>query len=410
MSEDKPVDPLQVSMSRTQGDGAAQAAAQVKPVPLRPATPETSPDTRLAFESDHGASRSKWIAAGLLVAIILWMGSGFVIPSETDEETSQAGDGPDPVTVAVVTSKSAPVMQFFRAEGQALPDRETRLLSETTGEIAEVLVEKGEMVEPGQVIARFVTAQRSADLTRADEELARAQREYDNAQTLLGRGASTADRVSQARAVLAAAQAQVSAAEEAIAETEIRAPFAGRLENLTVDQGEYVRDGVEVARIVDNSPLTVSVRVPQQSLSRLKVGQIAEVGFITGETDKGALTFLSTSADPETRTFLAEVSVANPDGNIPAGVSAELRIPTGETVAHFLSPAILSLDTDGTLGVKTVDPENKVVFHQIEIVLAQPDGVWVAGLPDEAQIITVGQGFVNNGETVNPEPAEGAAQ
>ena len=404
MEQKKPSDPLQISMKRKQADAPAE------PVAPKPLEKVETPKAGLQFDDDPGASRSKWIAAALLVAIVAWMGSGFIFPSDDGGDEAVASDGPEPVTVAVVNSTSQPVMQYFRAEGQALPDRETHLLSETTGEIAEVLVEKGAMVEAGEVIARFVTAQRSADLTRAEEELARAQREYDNAQTLLGRGASTADRVSQARAVLAAAQAQLSAAQEAIAETELRAPFAGRLENLTVDQGEYVRDGVEVARIVDNSPLTVSVQVPQQSLSRLKAGQVAEVAFITGEVHQGVLSFLSTSADPETRTFLAEVSVDNPDGAIPAGVSAELRIPTGEMVAHFLSPAILSLGTDGTLGVKTVDDQNMVNFNAIEIVLAQPDGIWVAGLPPEARIITVGQGFVNDGEVVNPEQAPGEAQ
>jgi len=266
-----------------------------------------------------------------------------VLPSEEAEETTEVTDGPAPVTVAVATSIAQPVMQFFRAEGQTLPDRESMLLSETTGEIAEVLVKKGANVEAGQVIARFVTAQRTADLKRTEEELARAQREFDNAETLLARGASTADRVSEARATLAAAEAQVSAARESITETELRAPFAGRLENLTIDQGEYVRAGVEVARIVDNSPLTVTVQVPQQSLQRLRLGQSAQIQFITGEVHKGAVSFLATSADVDTRTFLAEVTVENPDGTIPAGVSAEIRVPTGETVAHFLSPAILSL-------------------------------------------------------------------
>ncbi len=93
----------------------------------------------------------------------------------------------------------------------------------------------------------------------------------------------------------------------------------------------------------------------------------------------------------------------NADGAIPAGVSAQLRIPTGTTLAHFVSPAILSLDTDGALGVKTVDSEDEVVFYPIEIVRAQTDGIWVTGLPDEADIIAIGQGYVNDGETVRPE-------
>lgn len=371
---------------------------------------ESTIRTPLTFDNDTGASRSKWIAGALVIALVGWMGSGFILPSQTAEEPVEASEGPAAVTVAVATSVAQPVMQFFSAEGQTLPDRESLLLSETTGEIAEVLVKKGANVEAGQVIARFVPAQRAADLNRAEKELARAQREFDNAETLFARGASTADRVSQARATLAAAEAQVSAARESITETELRAPFAGRLENLTIDQGEYVRSGVEVARIVDNSPLTVTVQVPQQSLRRLRVGQLAQVQFITGETHKGAVTFLATSANVDTRTFLAEVTVDNPDGTIPAGVSAEVRIPTGETIAHFLSPAILSLNTEGTLGVKTVNADNVVVFNEIEIVLAQPDGIWVAGLPQEANLITVGQGFVNDGEAVNPQMTQELTQ
>lgn len=355
----------------------------------------------LTFESDRGASRSKWVAAALLLAIIGWMGSGYVIPAEEEPEEEVAKEGLPPINVAVISSQAKPVMQFFRAEGQAQPDRETMLQSETTGEIAEVLVEKGASVEAGQVIARFIVAQRDDDLARAREEFARAKREFDNAETLLRRGASTADRVSEARAVLAAAQAQLSAAQEAIAETEIRAPFAGRLENLSVDEGEYVQSGTQVAHIVDTTPLAVSVRVPQQSLRKLKVGQKAEVRFITGEQKQGIITFLASSADPDTRTFLCEIEVDNPDGSIPAGVSAEVFVPTGETIAHFLSPAILSLNTDGTLGIKTVTEASEVKFNEIEIVRAQPDGIWVSGLPEQAEIITVGQGFVNDGEEVS---------
>ena len=88
---------------------------------------------------------------------------------------------------------------------------------------------------------------------------------------------------------------------------------------------------------------------------------------------------------------------------MPAGVSAEIRIPIGEITAHFLSPAILSLDTDGTLGIKTVDADNTVVFAKVKIERAQTDGIWVSGLPDTANIITIGQGYVTNGDKVNPQ-------
>lgn len=358
----------------------------------------------LTFESDKGSTRSRWVAGGLALAIAGWMGSGYLLPSDDAAQQPVRSAARKPVTVAVRHSVAEQVEQVFVAEGQALPDRDTPIRAETSGKIAEVLVAKGDDLDAGQVIARFDTSARQSDLARATEELNRAQREFDNASALVERGVATVDRLAQARASLAAAEAGVTAAQEALRDTEIRAPFAGRLEALDIDAGEFVSLGADVGRIVDNTPLTIRIQIPQQALRDIKVGQTAEVDFITGETGTGKVQFVGTSADAETRTFLAEIEVPNADRSIPAGISAQLRIPTGRQTAHFVSPAILSLDTDGTLGIKTVNGDNVVEFHKIAIVRAQTDGIWVSGLPDEAQIISIGQGFVNDGEKVDPQP------
>tara|TARA_R110002049_G_scaffold117332_2_gene270500 strand:+ start:82243 stop:83481 length:1239 start_codon:yes stop_codon:yes gene_type:complete len=362
----------------------------------------------LTFDSDAGSARSKFIAGGLVLVILAWMGSGLILPSDDGVAPAKKATAAKVVTVAVRPSTAEVVTQVFVAEGQALPDRDTMIRAETGGEVAEVLVKKGADVEAGDVIARLDIATRQSDLTRAEAELSRAQREYDNAEALLSRGVSTVDRVSQARATLAAAEASLATAQQAIQDADIRAPFAGRLETLDIDAGEFVSMGAEVARLVDNTPLTISVQIPQQSLRDVKVGQQASVDFITGAEATGKVQFVSTSASAETRTFEAEITVDNADAAIPAGISAQVRIPTGEVQAHFVSPAILSLGTDGTLGIKTVNEENTVVFNAIGIVRAQTDGIWVSGLPESAQIITIGQGFVNNGEVVNPQPEDAA--
>lgn len=364
---------------------------------------------RLEFSSDKGASRSFWVAVVLSVVIVLWMGSGFVFPSESEGEVVERG-APQPVAVAVRVSEAEPVTQFFQAEGQALPDRDTPIRAETSGQIAEVLVSKGEDVSAGAPIARFETTEREADLARAQAELERARRESDNATSLRERGVATEDRVAEAEAALAAARAQVAAATEALGNTTIVAPFAGRIETLDLDEGEFVQAGSEVGRIVDNTPLTVAIQVPQQALRQLQNGLPAEVRFITGEVRSGSVSFVGTSAASETRTFLAEIDVPNEDGAIPAGISAEIQIPVGQVEAHFLSPSIISLNPDGALGVKTVDDEGTVRFYPIDVARAQIDGVWVTGLPERARIIVVGQGYVNDGETVRPQPTEPEAE
>ncbi|UWQ23123.1 efflux RND transporter periplasmic adaptor subunit [Jannaschia sp. W003] len=367
------------------------------------ATPAPEP---LRFDTDRGAWRARAIAAALVVLLAGWMGSGYVLPSEEAAEGAPTRAEAVPVTVAVRPSTAEPVRLFLAAEGQARPERTVQVPAETSGTVAEVRVAKGEDVEAGAVIAVIDAAQRVAELRRAQADEARTQREFDNATTLLGRGAGTVDRVAQAEAALASARAALAAAEEQIASTEIVAPFAGRIEGLDARVGEFVQAGAAVATLVDATPLTVEIRVPQQALASLEVGLPAEVAFITGQTREGTLSFLGTAADAETRTFLGEVSVPNPGGLIPAGISAEVRIPTGLRVAHLVSPAILSLGDDGGLGIKTLREGDVVAFDPIEIVRAESGGLWVTGLPDQATIVTVGQGFVTAGERVTPR-AEG---
>lgn len=368
-------------------------------------------EAALKFETDRGSALSFWGALLLTIVLVAWMGSGFIFPSEDTAEAAPRGEVA-PVAVAVRTSTAKPVTQFFQAEGQALPDRDTTIRAETSGQIAEVLVRKGQDVDAGAVIARFETTEREADLTRARAELARAQRDFDNAVALQERGVTTTDRVAEADAALAAARAQVTAAEENLRNTDITAPFPGRIETLDLDLGEFIQMGSEIGRIVDNTPLTIEIQVPQQSLRELQNGQPSRVLFITGEERAGSVSFVGTSAARDTRTFLVEIDVPNDDGVIPAGISAEIQIPIGQVDAHFVSPATVSLSQDGALGVKTVDDDDTVRFYPVEVVRAQIEGIWVTGLPETVRVITVGQGFVSDGEKVRPQqdPSAGAGQ
>lgn len=372
------------------------------------AEPQTDPG-ELGFSDEPGSGRALWIGLALVAALVLWMGSGLVFPAD---DAADEGGAPEarPVAVAVRDSVAEPVTRYHVADGQTRPDRETAIRAETSGRIEEVLAQKGARLERNAEIARFETGGRVAQLESAQAGLERARRDFENATELLERGVATADRVANARADLAAAEAALSAAEEEVGNIVLRAPFDGLLDELTLDPGEFVSTGTEIGRMLDADPLTVEVQIPQQAVRRIEPGQTAEVEFITGETREGVVRFVSISADPETRTFRGEIEVANPDAEIPAGISAQLRIPVGEEIAHFISPALLSLGADGVIGVKLVDEEAVVRFAPVEIVRAQTDGVWVSGLPDQTRIITVGQGFVSAGETVDPRPETGGPE
>jgi multidrug efflux system membrane fusion protein len=356
---------------------------------------------RLTFDGDKGAGRSKWIAILLAVLLVGWMGSGYIIP--TAHANGVVEETPTRVvTVAVMPSKAQDVELVLTAEGQSIPDRSTSIQAKASGQIVSVSVARGDLVTAGQEIGRVYAETLEAQLLQAQTQLDQTTRDLSNAIALQDRGVATEDRVSQSRAAKAAAEAAVTASQEQLDNTVIRAPFSGRLNDLTLDEGEFVENGDVVAEVLDNDPLTVVIQVPQQALSRIETGQMAEVQFITGEERAGVVGFIGSNADQQTRTFRVEVQVDNPESVMPAGLSARIEIPTGQARGHFISPAILSLGASGDLGIKTVAEENIVAFQPVSIVRAQTDGIWVTGLEEAADIITVGQGFVNAGDVVDP--------
>lgn len=367
-------------------------------------TPESAAPVMLSFEDERGSGVSRWIALGFSATLVIWMASPLLMPSAPPPEALP----PEivPVTVAVRDSVARRIPSLFIADGVARPDRRVALRAEMSGVIDTVEVRKGQQVAAGALLGRFRSARLEAQRDQALEELARATRELENSQALLARGAGTAVRVVEAQASLARARALEAETRVALSNAEIRAPFAGVIDAFDLEPGEYVDQGAAVGTVLDADPLSVAVEVPLQSFADLALGQTARVDFFpTGLRAEGALTFIGADASRESRTFPAEISVPNPDGAIPAGLSARVWIVTGESDAHLIAAATLTLGADGTLGVKTVDDADRVAFHAVTIERGAAGGaVWVSGLPDTARIVTIGQANVAPGEAVAPRP------
>ncbi|MEN3793134.1 efflux RND transporter periplasmic adaptor subunit [Fulvimarina sp. MAC3] len=355
-------------------------------------------------------SKAGWLALLFVVALVAWMGSGYLGENKGQPVAEAPRDKVvNPFTVEAFESKAKAVTQFVAAEGQAMPDRQTPVRAKTGGTIEEIVAKKGQFLNEGDVIARIALADRSAQISQAEAELSRRQGEFDRVSGLVERGYSTRAELESAEAELAVARASLASIRQTQGDTEIRAPITGVLEDFNLDLGEFIAASAEVGTQVDINPLTVEVQVAQQGIGQIKVGQTAQVNFITGASRQGEVTYVASNAKASTRTFPVEITIPNPDRDIPAGISAEVRIPVGETPAHFLSAAILALGPNGELGIKAVDENSKVKFYPAELVRAETDGIWVNGLPDTLRIISVGQGFVSDGETVNAVAPTGNA-
>ncbi|KAF0282509.1 efflux RND transporter periplasmic adaptor subunit [Spiribacter roseus] len=353
--------------------------------------------------------RSYLLALAAALVVGTWMLSGR-IGERADAPSAErdAGAAAPVMDVAVTELEAERVERFLESQGDTVADRDVQLRAETGGQVAAVQVEAGDTVAPGDPIVELAMGDREARRTEAQARVDQAEADFEAARQLSGDGFQSQIAVTEARAALESARARRAAIEEEIDNTRITAPIAGQVESRGVDTGDYLAAGEQVVRIIDVDPLVAIGHVAQQSIRQVETGREVRIELATGDTLTGTVRRIGNAAEAGSRTFRVEVEAANPDG-LPAGVSATLRIPLGTVRAHFLSPAWLALAASGEVGVKTVDDADQVAFAPVDIVRTERDGVWVTGLPDRVRLITVGQGFVRPGDTVNPVPADASA-
>ena len=180
--------------------------------------------------------------------------------------------------------------------------------------------------------------------------------------------------------------------------TEVKAPFSGYLEQI-VKPGNFLERGQVCATIIQLDPITFIAEVPEFNINKVNTGQEVTLDLITGETVNGKLTFVSKSASTSTRTFKVESQVKNDSGQIRDGITSEMTIKIEKILAHQISPSILILNDAGKLGVRSVE-NNIVIFYEVVILEDSASGLWVSGIPENLDLITQGQGFVEDGQKV----------
>lgn len=288
------------------------------------------------------------------------------------------------------------------ARGRTEALRRVVIRAELKGKIAAIKVREGQRVKKGELLAQIEMKDRGAKLTEAKALVKQRQIEFDASSRLRSKGFRAETKYAAAEAALDGAKAAVKRVQVEIANTRIRAPFDGIIDSRPANIGDYVEGGKPILEIVDEDPFLVVAQIPENQVEQLRSGMPARATLATGVTVEGVLRFVSATADPQTRTFRAELEVANPAHNLRDGMTAELRIPTETVTAHLLTPAILTLDDDGRIGINSVDKDDIVRFHPVTLSGNEAKGIWISGLPTEVEIIVVGQEFVRAGDKVRP--------
>lgn len=347
----------------------------------------------------------------------------------------------DRVKVVALRSESGEIDRAVVLRGRTEAAREVDVRAETSGKVISEPIRKGAFVDEGDLLCRVDPGTREvsrsemlarleearASLPTAEARVAEAEARLaeaeinDRAALQLSEGGfasetrvattragvesaraavqSARSGLESARAGIQSAEAAVAAAEKELERLEIHAPFEGIMETDSAELGELLQPGGLCATIIQLDPIRLVGFVPETAVDRVSTGAMAAARLASGRQVTGEVTFLSRSADPNTRTFRVEITVDNSDLAIRDGQTAEIVIGGEGTAAHFIPQSALTLNDEGRLGVRVVR-DAAAQFAAVSVLRDARDGIWVSGLEEVVDVIVVGQEFVTDGVPV----------
>ena len=356
--------------------------------------------------------RKTYITAIIIaIATVAWLASGQfgagrdeakrLSITERNERAYAAVEDQAPSRVRARVSTATDQTAFAHVRGRTENKRTVDVRAETVGRVVARAVELGDRVSEGDALCRLSMDDRAARLVEAQAAVRQAYIEYRGSRRLQSQGFQSETAIATARARLAATRAGLESIELDIARTRVRAPFDGMVEVTHVEVGDYVQPGAACVTLVDLDPMLLVGQIAEKDVARVTVGEPAFGELATGERLAGTIGFIGQQADPTTRTYRVEIEIPNADYALRSGITADILIAAETAPAHHVSPALFALDDAGAVGIRTLDPDNRVEFRRVEILRDDAEGVWVTGLPEVATIITVGHEFVVPGEAVD---------
>lgn len=349
-----------------------------------------------------------------LVVLVIWLASGILSNPDDKIEMAKAintGDGGKArfkVTVRRMQASSFANRITLQAHTEA--DRIVTISAETGGTIKFLPVDKGALVQAGQVLCGIDVGARKAQLDQARASRDARKIDYIAARDLHKKGHVPKSRLASTRAAYDGAIAEAKTRQVELARTEIKAPFDGILDKLPVKVGQFMSIGQPCATIIDKDPLLIVAHVSENQIQSVTMGARGEATLTTGEKVEGFIRYVAESPNMATRTFRIELEVENKDFALRDGVSAELMLNTGDALATRVPQSILTLGDTGKIGVRVVE-DGSVVFRPVNIISDDVGGAVVIGLKPEENVIIRGGEYTRDGRQVEfefePQPDVG---
>ena len=350
----------------------------------------------------------------ILFATFGWLATGQINSTDNNAENNSEYLEPKNLEDSDLNSISTDLMKveskIFNAskidqsiilQGQTIYNKKIDVKSEIIGNVVSASFKRGDDIKKGAQLIEISRENRNEMLISVSKLIELYNIEYSSTKKLLEKGLGSKSQLALAAYNLADAKSKLKNIKLDIENTNILAPFDGIITNKNIEVGDYVAPGNILLTIVNLNPIKIQGYLSEFDVSKVQINTKTTIKNSNGIEKIGKISFISPSAETSTRTFEIEIKADNSDLTFKSGTTASITIEGSELLAHKIPPSILTLQDDGSIGVKAVNNVYIVIFYPIKKVKDTIDGMWVSGLPKQVNLIITGQEYVNSGQKID---------
>lgn len=370
-----------------------------------------------AYATDADRSRTPWLA-GLMLAASLTLAACGGAPdagkndagSDAEQAEAKSGEGKDgkkpaeavKVPVEVARATRSAVTAAFQGTANLSAEAEAEVISKASGVILEILVEEGDRVKAGQVLARLESDRQRLSLKQSEANLRKLESDFKRQREMFERKLIPQDAFERARYDLDTQRATYDIAKLELSYTEIRAPIDGVVSRRSVKLGNLVQPNQSLFKIDDFDPLEAFINVPEREMRLIAAGQPVQMlvdalpeAVFTGSVDR-----VSPVVDATTGTFRVVAQFRDESGRLRSGMFGRVRIVYDQRADALVVPraALVGDVADASLYVIEDDTAKRR-----KVRLGYTDGGQVEvieGVSEGEQVVTLGQAALRDGAKV----------
>lgn len=316
-----------------------------------------------------------------------------------------------PVPVSVEQAAVAEISSYISATANLVAEQQVDLVAEAEGRVTTLVVEEGDFVRKGAVLATLNRDDAQISLNKARVRAANAKAAFDRAHDLHERGLLSRSDFDVRELEKRVADEELAEAEYRISKATVRAPFAGRVTSRDIVLGKHVRPGEKLFTIVDVDPLIARIYLPERDVVGLQEKQKVRLTLRAAESVafEGRIRQISPVVDVATGTVKLTIEAEKAPEQVRPGAFVAVHVTREKRASAVVVPRDAVIRELSEAHVFVVDGE---VAHRRKITLGLEEGgrvEAVSGLKAGDRVVTAGQGALRDGAAVKVMDAPAVA-